>query len=169
MSDNEITDTQNTPAESSMKQDFGVSKVLKALRRPPILDEKKEKERLNEEAISEPYVPKDGLPVLFKYEDMDLYINKITLEAYIFHGKKIDYNFEKLIYDPEDYSVIVVYQDGTRKDLGVRINYQVRPYWEQLADIGIVRTVKGESVDGVMVPIEIKGLEITGLPTELQE
>ena len=31
---------------------------------------------------------------LFTADEMDIYVNKVTLEAYIFHGKKIDYEYE---------------------------------------------------------------------------
>lgn len=100
-----------------------------------------------------PYKAKDGLPVLFQKDEYDIYVNKVTLESYIFHGKVIDYSIDHIEYDPKDYGVIIVMKDGRKMDLGRRIQWMIRPYWERLAEIGIVRTREGESVDGVIVPI----------------
>ena len=91
---------------------------------------------------------------LFLPDEMDIYVNKVTLDSYIFHGKEIDYNaLERLEYDPTDYSVTVVYKDGTTQDLGVKIQWLVRSYFTKSKDINVVRTKDGETVDGCVVPL----------------
>lgn len=98
----------------------------------------------------------DGLPVLFAAGEMDIYVNKITLEAFIFHGKPVAQDIERLEYDPDDHMVTVVKKDGTLMDLGVKIQWLIRPYFTRAREIGIVRTKDGETVDGFFVPMEHK-------------
>ena len=69
-------------------------------------------------------------PALFKPEEMDIYCKKSTLECYIFHSQKVDYEkLDYLEYDPKTYTVDVVMKDGSRMDLGVKIQWLVRPYF----------------------------------------
>lgn len=98
-----------------------------------------------------------GTP-LFTAEELDIYCNKVTLEAFIFHGKKVDYDkIDRLEYDPKDHSVDVVRKDGSRQDLGVKIQWLVRPYFTKAEEISIVQTKDGESIDGIVVPLVHKG------------
>ena len=91
---------------------------------------------------------------LFTPDEMDIYVNKVTLEAYIFHGKKVDYEaIERLEYDPNDHSVDVVMKNGTRLDLGVKIQWLVRPYFTKAGEINIVQTKDGDSIEGTIVPL----------------
>ena len=97
---------------------------------------------------------------LFLPEELDIYVNKVTLEAYIFHSKKVEYDtLERLEYDPSDYSVAVVKKDGTRMDLGVKIQWLVRPYFTKANEIHIVQTKDGESINGTVVPLVHKGAQ----------
>ncbi len=99
-----------------------------------------------------------GLPVLFKPEEVDIYCNKVTLDTYIFHGKKVDYEgIDYLEYDPKEYTVDVVLKNGARMDLGVRIQWLVRPYFSKAQEAQIVQTKDGQSIDGVMVPLKHRG------------
>ena len=91
---------------------------------------------------------------LFTPEEMDIYVNKVTLDSYIFHGKEIDYNsLERLEYDPMDYRVTVVHKDGTTQDLGVKIQWLVRSYFTKSKHINVVQTKDGETIDGCTVPL----------------
>ena len=90
---------------------------------------------------------------LFAPEEFDIYVNKLTMEAYIFHAKPIEQNIDRLEYDPGDHSVTVVKKDGTQLDLGAKIQWLVRPYFTKAREIGIVQTIEGEVQDGFMVPI----------------
>ena len=91
---------------------------------------------------------------LFLPEEMDIYVNKVTKDAYIFHGKEIDYaNLEYLLYVPDNHSVLVHCKDGACLDLGVRIQWLVRPYFISAHDINIVRTRNGETIVGTVVPL----------------
>ena len=91
---------------------------------------------------------------LFTPDEIDIYVNKVTLEAYFFHGKEIDYSqIDHVEYHPNDYTVDIVRKDGTRQDLGVKIQWLVRPYLTKASEINIVRTKDGESIDGHIVPL----------------
>lgn len=98
-----------------------------------------------------------GKSALFLPEEMDIYCNKVTREVFIFHGKVVDYeSLDYLEYNPADYSVDVVLKDGKRIDLGVKIQWLVRPYFTKAQEIMIVQTKDGESVNGTSVLIKHK-------------
>ncbi len=97
-------------------------------------------------------------PALFTADEMDIYCNKVTLESYIFHGKDVNYDpIHYLEYDPKEKRVDVVMKDGTRLDLGVKIQWLVRPYFAKSKEVSIVQTKDREPVDGTIVPLIHKG------------
>jgi len=97
-------------------------------------------------------------PALFTADEMDIYCNKVTLEAYVFHGKEINYEpFHYLEYDPKTKRVDVVMKDSTRLDLGVKIQWLVRPYFTKAKEVSIVQTKDREPVDGTVIPLIRKG------------
>ncbi|MGB0720548.1 MAG: hypothetical protein ACPGRX_08740 [Bdellovibrionales bacterium] len=97
-------------------------------------------------------------PVLFLPEEMDIYCNKVTLESYIFHGKDVEYDpIHYLEYDPKEKRVDVVMRDSSRLDLGVKIQWLVRPYFTKAREVSIVQTKDREPVDGTIVPLIHKG------------
>ena len=91
--------------------------------------------------------------VLFQEDEFDIYVNKITKETYIFHGKPIAQDIARLEYDPKDHSVTVVKNDGTQLDLGAKVQWLVRPHFIKAREVGIVQTKDGEPVDGFMAPL----------------
>jgi hypothetical protein len=98
--------------------------------------------------------PPGGKPILFKPEEMDIFCNKVTLDAYIFHGKTVDYeSIDHLEYDPKNFTVDVVLKNGSVMDLGVKIQWLVRPYFTKAGHIHIIQTKDGESINGTMVPL----------------
>lgn len=128
MVDTENENTDETGAKGSMKGDF------------------------------EPGAAGKPVGVLFTPDELDIYVNKVTLEAYIFHGKEIDYStLERLEYDPIHHTVDVVKKDGSVTDLGVKIQWLVRPYFTKAPFINIVQTKDGDSVDGTSIPLIHKG------------
>lgn len=91
---------------------------------------------------------------LFLPEELDIFTNKATYEAFIFHGKEIKYDLlDHLEYNAQDYSVTVHYKDGRTQDLGVKIQWLVRPYLKHSTEINIVRTRDKRSIDGTVVPL----------------
>jgi len=92
-----------------------------------------------------------------KPEDFDLYVNKITGETYIFHGPDLPHEVERLEYDPEECRVAVITKDGRTMDLGVKIQWLIRPYFSRAETVYIVKTKDGEAVDGIEVPMSVKG------------
>ncbi len=105
--------------------------------------------------------PKGGdRPVMFTPDEVDLYVNKVTLESYIFHTKKVDYEaMDHLEYDAKDYSVTFVMKDGSRLDLGVKLQWLVRPWFTKSAEIMVVQTKDGKSLDGTMLKLVHKEKE----------
>lgn len=103
---------------------------------------------------------KASKPALFTADEMDIYCNKVTLEAYIFHGKDVEYDpIHYLEYDPKEKRVDVVMKDNTRLDLGVKIQWLVRPYFTKAKEVSIVQTKNREPIDGTIVPLIHKGQE----------
>ncbi len=94
---------------------------------------------------------------LFDPKEFDIYVNKITKEAYIFHIQPIAQDIARLEYDPKDHSVTVIKNDGTQLDLGAKIQWLVRPHFVKSREVGIVQTKDGEAIDGFMVPLIVKG------------
>lgn len=106
--------------------------------------------------IKQDWKPDSGIAenALFKPDELDIYVNKVTLETFIFHGKDIVYDHMKhLEYDPIKFTVDVVYQDGYHVDLGVKIQWLVRPYFKKADEIQIVQTKDGESIRGTSLPL----------------
>lgn len=97
-------------------------------------------------------------PSLFMPDEMDIYCNKVTKEAFIFHGKTIDYaTLDHMEYDHKTYQVDVFMKDGSVLDLGVKIQWLIRPYFSKAEEVQIVRTKDGEAVDGTFIPLIHKG------------
>ena len=97
-------------------------------------------------------------PSLFLPDELDIYCNKVTKESFIFHGKKLDYEtLDRLEYDPKKHTVDVFMKDGTVLDLGVKIQWLIRPYFKKADEIHVVQTKDGEAVDGTTIPIAHKG------------
>ncbi|MBL4804555.1 MAG: hypothetical protein JKY71_06785 [Alphaproteobacteria bacterium] len=96
-------------------------------------------------------------PSLFLPDEMDIYCNKITMETFIFHGKTIDYDsLDHMVYNPKDYSVDVYFKNGMIYDLGVKIQWLIRPYFSKADEVQIVQTKDGEAINGTFIPIKHK-------------
>ena len=110
-------------------------------------------------SIKDAFKPGDasGKAVLFSPDEMDIYCNKVTKETFIFHAKEIDYDsLDRMEYDPKDYSVTIFKKDGTVLDLGVKIQWLIRPYFTKAEEIQIVQTKDGNAVNGTFLPITHK-------------
>lgn len=97
---------------------------------------------------------------LFLPDELDIYANKLTYETFIFHSKKIDYgSMSYLEYHPDSFQVSIHYKDGRVQDLGVKIQWLVRPYLSKAREISIVRTRDGDAIDGAVIPLVHKSKE----------
>ena len=93
-------------------------------------------------------------PSLFLPDEMDIYCNKITRETFIFHGKTIDYDsLDHMVYHHGDYTVDVILKDGRVMDLGVKIQWLIRPYFSKAEEVQIIQTKEGKAVNGTFVPL----------------
>jgi len=111
-------------------------------------------------SVKDAFKPGTGAqkPALFTADEMDIYCNKATMETYVFHGKDVDYDpIAYLEYDPKEKRVDVVMKDNTRMDLGVQIQWLVRPYFVKAKEVSIVQTKDREPIDGTIVPLIHKG------------
>jgi hypothetical protein len=106
-----------------------------------------------EQQTEHPYEPAPNTTArLFHPDQMDIYCNKRTREVFVFHGIEVNYaDIERLEYHYTEHWVAVILHGGQRLDLGVRIQWLIRPHWERTAEVMIVRTREGESVDGTTV------------------
>ncbi len=93
-------------------------------------------------------------PALFKPEEFDIYCNKVTFDAYIFHGKHVDYDaIDHLEYDHKTHAVDIVMTNGMVYDLGTKISWLVRPYFSKAHQVQIVKTKDHEALEGTMKPL----------------
>jgi hypothetical protein len=113
------------------------------------------KEEKKDRNIDVNFTPPGINGILFLPEEIDLYVNREKLEAYIFHGKVIDYDISHLEYYSQNHSVVIVMNNGNRFDLGVRLQWLVRPYFLKAKEINIVRTENRKSIEKVIVPLQI--------------
>lgn len=90
---------------------------------------------------------------LFLPDELNIQVNTRTFEAYLYHSKDIDYRISHFEYAPESHSVIVVMDDRTRLDLGIKLRWDLRPYFLKADEIRIVRTENRQPVDGIVVPL----------------
>jgi hypothetical protein len=92
--------------------------------------------------------------VLFAEDEMDVYCNKMTKEAFIFHAVEIDYSaLERMEYNHDTFRAKVFMKDGRELDLGVKIQWLIRPYFSKAQEVQVIRTVDGEPVDGTFIPL----------------
>ncbi len=93
-------------------------------------------------------------------DDFDIYCDRENGVNYIFHAPELGCTIDHLEYDPDTCRITVVTNDSQRLDLGVRIQWLVRPYIAKEQNLFIIRTEDGESIDGVEVHLKIKEPEI---------
>lgn len=96
---------------------------------------------------------------LFKPEDFDIFCDKETGLTYIFHAPELGCTIDFMEYNPETQRVTVFTKDGQKMDLGVRIQWLIRPYFAKAQDIFVIRTKDGQALDGVEVELRIKAVE----------
>lgn len=108
-------------------------------------------------AATPPRAPKPpATDFLFEPDEFDIYVNKQSYEAFFFHGKPVDQDILYFEYDPSDHGVLVYKAHDRVLDLGVKIQWLVRPHLLRAYEIGVVQTKDGESVDGFYAPLRFK-------------
>lgn len=100
---------------------------------------------------------KNTTGTLFHPDDFDLYCNKITGEFYIFHGPVLEYEVSIIEYDFDIQRIAVVLGDGTRLDLGVKVQWMIRPCVERAENVYIIQTKNGEAITGIEVSVKKVG------------
>lgn len=96
---------------------------------------------------------------LFKPEDFDIFCDKHTGMTYIFHGPELGCTIDFMEYNPDNQRVTVFTKDGQKLDLGVRIQWLIRPYFAKAQMLYIIRTKDGQPLDGVEIPLRIRAEE----------
>ncbi|MGH1455760.1 MAG: hypothetical protein ACRBDI_03175 [Alphaproteobacteria bacterium] len=94
-------------------------------------------------------------------KDFDIYCDRGKGINYIFHQCELNYTIDHLEYDHDTQRITVFSNDGQSLDLGAKIQWLVRPYIAKNQHIFVIRTQKGEVVDGVQVYLKVKDPEIT--------
>lgn len=96
-------------------------------------------------------------PALFAPDELDIYCNKVTVEAFVFHGKPLDYaTIDHMEYDHNAHTVDVVMKNGKVMDLGVRVEWVVRPYFSKAKEICMAQTKDGKSLAAAVIPLHHK-------------
>jgi len=96
--------------------------------------------------------------VMFQPDELDLYVNKVTLESFVFHGKELNYDeLERAEYDPKNFTVNIFKTDGSEIDLGIKIQWLIRAYWSKSPNLYFVQTKDGKSIRGKSIPMTHKG------------
>jgi len=119
--------------------------------------ELKRQERLEKEKdknIDLNFVPPGVTGTLFLPAEVDLYVDINTTEAFIYHGKVIDYDISHLEYYSQNHSIVVVMNDGTRLSLGVNLLWLVRPHFLKAKEVTIALTANKKVVNEVTVPLK---------------
>ncbi len=93
-------------------------------------------------------------------DDLDIYCDRERGINYIFHGPELNCTIDHLEYDHETQRITVHTNDRQQLDLGVKIQWLVRPYIAREQNLFIIRTENGETIDGVEVHLKIKDPEI---------
>lgn len=106
----------------------------------------------------EPLLP-GSVGTLFGEDDIDIYVNKGTGEASIFHCPTLEDKISRLEYHNEIDRVGVILVDGRCLDLGVKIQWLIRPLFRQAQSVFIVQTKDGEAITGIKVPMTRVGPE----------
>ena len=96
---------------------------------------------------------------LFKQEDFSIFCDKEQDEIFIFHSPKLSCTIDFLEYNPETKRVMVFTKDGQQMDLGTRIQWLVRPYISTAKSVLMVRTERGQAVEGFEVLLKRKEKE----------
>jgi len=66
----------------------------------------------------------------------------------------VDYDsLDHMEYDPKDCSVEVHLKNGMIYDLGVKIQWLLRPYLSKAEEVQIVQTKDGEAINGTFIPL----------------
>lgn len=113
-------------------------------------------ENNNKSSIKGAFTPgkKRDKNVMFLPEEFDIYCNKVTKETFIFHGKDVDYeSLERAEYDHKAMRVTIFKTDGSSVDLGVKIQWLIRPYISKAEELQIVQTKDGEAINGTFIPL----------------
>ncbi len=127
-----------------------------------------EKEEIVTTSKSPPSMGKDwgdgkgsGRTKLFEHpDDLDIYCDRERGVNYIFHGPELNCTIDHLEYDHETQRITVFTNDNQKLDLGVKIQWLVRPYIAREQNIFIIRTENGKTIDGIEVPLLIKEPEV---------
>ncbi len=95
-----------------------------------------------------------GKPTLFTADEFDIYCNRVTLDAYIFHGKDVDYDaIDHLEYDHKNHTVDIILTNGMIMDLGVKISWLIRPHFSKAKEVQIIKTKDNQAIEGTVKPL----------------
>lgn len=147
MSDNENNgDKDDIVAKDSMKAHWETGQ---GARGPALSEEEQSKigPRKGEDA---------KLPLYFKPSEFDLFANKDTGEIYVFHGPELPRLIERMELKDEDSRINVYTQDGGKYDLGMKVQWLLRPYFKRADKVYVVQTRDGEALEGYEIPMSLR-------------
>jgi hypothetical protein len=99
-------------------------------------------------------------PVLFKPDELDIYTNRVTNEAWIFHAPPISIEIREVEYDHKGKRMTFISEEGKRYDLGVKIQSLIRPTIEKISHIVVTQLTDGMPVSWFDAPVRhVNGTE----------
>lgn len=105
---------------------------------------------------------------LFKSSEIDIYTNRVTNEAWIFHSPPISLEIAKVEYNHKTRRMTFITEGGQRHDLGVKIQPLIRPTIEKISKIVVTQLTDGMPVSWFSAPVRHIEAKEEMLPDQTQ-
>jgi hypothetical protein len=92
-------------------------------------------------------------PALFKPDEIDIFTNRKTHEAWIFHSPPLSIEISEVVYDHKSKRMTFVSKEGKRYDLGVKIQSLIRPTIEKIDHIVVTQITDGLPISWFSAPV----------------
>ncbi|NCC22457.1 MAG: hypothetical protein EOM26_08340 [Alphaproteobacteria bacterium] len=95
-------------------------------------------------------------PALFKSSELEIVVNRKTIEVWIFHLPPLPIEIETVEYDHKANTITFVSQAGKRYDLGIKPRHLTRPVIEKAERITVAQVYEGMPQSWFNLPITHK-------------
>jgi hypothetical protein len=92
-------------------------------------------------------------PALFKPDEVEIIVNRVLKECFIFHTPPLPINIDYIEYDHAKKRLHFHSEQGKRYDLGVKIQSLVRPVIEQSDKIAVAQMHEGMPISWFSAPV----------------
>ncbi len=116
--------------------------------------EQNSKETRNRLSLLSGWMSRVKDPYLFRPDDLDIYTNRVTGEAWIFHAPPISIEISEVEYHHKTKRMVFVSKEGKRYDLGVKIQPLIRATIEKISSIVVTQVTDGMPVSWFSCPVK---------------